>query len=188
MTATTKLLTAEDLARIPSDEPWELWEGELVKVPGAGALASSVAAFVGWSISRFARANRLGRVTGADGAYVFARNPDTVIVPDAAFVRLERLPGGRLPIGYGPEPPDLAVEVVPAPEWAPPGHPNIAAKLVRYRRAGVPLLWCAYLDRNLVAVYLKGKLVAELGEADELDGGDVLPGFRLPVAEIFAEL
>ena len=81
-------------------------------------------------------------------------------------------------------PPDLAVEVIsPSDE---PG--DIARKKDLYRRAGVPLVWWVDPKRRMVAVYRDGELLAELGEGDELDGGDVLPGFRLPVAEIFAEV
>ena len=80
-------------------------------------------------------------------------------------------------------PPDLAVEMI-----SPTDEPaEIAKKQELYRRAAVPLVWWVYPDRRTVGVYQHGQLVAELGEGDDLDGGDVLPGFRLPVAEIFAE-
>jgi Uma2 family endonuclease len=60
---------------------------------------------------------------------------------------------------------------------------NIAKKRELYRRAGVPLVWWVDPERRTVAVDRHGELAAELGETDELDGGDVLPGFRLRVAE-----
>ena len=183
MTATTRLFTAEDLGDMESDEPWELWEGELQKVPGAGGEASALAHWIGVSISTFVRPRRLGMVTGADGTYILARDPDTVLVPDAAFVRRDRLPGGVRPQRFIPVPPDLVVEV--RSPWDKPS--DIAKKLELYRRAGVALVWWVDPARRTVAVYRDGQLVAELGEGDELDGGDVLPGFRLPVAEIFAE-
>jgi Uma2 family endonuclease len=56
-----------------------------------------------------------------------------------------------------------------------------------YRRAGVPLVWWIYPERRAVVVFRAGQQAAELGKGDELDGGEVLPGFRLLVAEIFAE-
>ena len=183
MSAATKLYTAEDLAKMPTDEPWELWEGELRKVPGAGFEASELAHWIGALISLFVRPRGLGLVTGADGTYILLRDPQTVVVPDCAFVRRERLPGRVQRKEYAPMPPDLAVEVV-----SPTDEPgDIARKQELYRRAGVPLVWWVYPDRRSVAVYRDGQLVAELGEGDELDGADVLPGFRLPVAEIFAE-
>jgi Uma2 family endonuclease len=180
--ATTRLLTAEDLARMPTDEPWELWEGELRKVPGAGGVASGLAHWIGVLLSLFVRPRNLGWVTGADGTYIILRDPQTILVPDAAFVRWDRLPGRVVPAGYIPVPPDLAVEVIsPSDE---PG--DIVKKRELYRKAGVPLVWWVDPKRRTVAVYRQGQLVAELGEADELDGEDILSGFRLPVAEIFA--
>jgi Uma2 family endonuclease len=122
-------------------------------------------------------------VTGADGTYIVLDKPQTVLVPDAAFVRRGRLPGLVRPKIYIPVPPDLAVEVrSPSDE---PGE--LAKKLSLYRRAGVPLVWWVDPALRTVAVYRDGELVAELGEGDELDGGDIFPGFRLPVSEIFAE-
>lgn len=182
MTATTQLYTAEDLWQMPTDQPWELWEGELKKVPGAGAEASSIAGTIFALLFPHVRTANLGMLTTADGTYILARDPDTVLVPDVAFVRWERLPGRTRPRGYAPVPPDLAIEV-----RSPSDRPkDIADKLEHYRRAGVPLVWWVDPARRTVAVYRDGQLAAELGEGDELDGGDVLPGLRLPVAEIFA--
>ena len=180
--ATTKLYTAEDLWRMPTDEPWELWEGELREVPGAGIEASNIAGVIFALLLPTVRAGNLGVLTTPDGTYILARDPDTVLVPDVAFVRWDRLPGGVRPKGFSPVPPDLAVEVrSPSDE---PGE--IAKKLEHYRRARVPLVWWVDPARRTVAVYHDGRLVAELGEGDEIDGGEVLPGLRFAVAEIFA--
>ena len=183
MATTTKLLTAEDLMRMPTDEPWELWEGVLRKVPGAGGVASGLASWIAALLSYFVRPRNLGWVTGADGTYIILSDPQTIVVPDAAFVRWDRLPGRVVPEGYIPVPPDLAVEVI-----SPSDEPRkMAEKRELYRKAGVPLVWWVDPKRRTVAVYRQGSLVAELGEGDALDGEDVLPGLRLPVAELFAE-
>jgi Uma2 family endonuclease len=183
MATTAELYTADDLRRMPTDEPWEIWEGKLRKVPGAGGDASDLAHWIGVLISLFVRPRRLGMVTGADGTYLVAHDPQTVIVPDAAFVRWERLPGRARPKGYIPVPPDLAVEV-----RSPTDEPgDIAKKQERYRAAGVPLVWWVDPERRTVQVFEGGVLTGEFGEGGVLDGGEVLPGFRLPVAEIFAD-
>ena len=180
MSATTRLYSAGELARMPGDEPWELWEGELREVPSAGGRASVLAHWIGVLVSLFVGPRRLGLVTGADGSYIVLRDPDTVLVPDVAFVRWDCLPGRIVPVGYFPVPPDLAIEVrSPSDE---PGE--IAKKLNLYQRAGVPLVWWVESDRRTVMVHRLGEPAVELGKADDLDGGDVLPGFRLPVAEI----
>ena len=87
MTATTKLYTVDDLWQMEIDEPWELWEGELRKVPGAGGEASGIAVVIAALLFPIVRASNLGMLTGADGTYVLGRDPDTVLVPDVAFVR-----------------------------------------------------------------------------------------------------
>ncbi len=182
MGVATRRYTAADLAKMPGDEPWELWEGELRKVPGAGGTASRLAHRIGVRLSNFVEPRDLGCVTGADGTYIILDTPQTVVVPDLSFIRWDRLPGRDVPDGYIPVPPDLAVEVV-----SPSDEPRaVSKKQDLYRRAGVPLVWWVYPNRRAVAVFLHGELIGELGEGDELDGGDVLPGFRLPVAEIFA--
>ena len=183
MATTTTLYTADDLWRMPGDEPWELWNGELRKEPSAGGTASVLAQWIGALLVMWVRPRRLGAVTGADGSYILTRDPDTVVVPDVAFVRWERLPGRRIPDGYIPVPPDLAVEVI-----SPPDRPGeISRKQAIYRRAEVPLVWWVDPRKRTVAVQRAGQAVEELGEAAELDGGEVLPGFRVAVAEIFSE-
>ena len=183
MATTVKLYTGEDLAAMPGDEPWELWEGALRKVPGSGLEASEIAGVVIAFLLPFVRSRKLGVVSTSDGTYYLARNPDTIVVPDVAFVRWEHLPDRTRPKGFCPVPPDLAVEVV-SPSDTPR---DVAGKVELYRRAGVPLVWWIYPERRAVIVFRAGQQVAELGEGDELDGGEVLPGFRLLVAEIFAE-
>jgi Uma2 family endonuclease len=182
MATTAQLYTAEDLMRMPTDEPWELWDGELMQVPGAGFDASDLAQWIGMLIGLYVRPRRLGRVTGADGTYILIPAPQTVVVPDVAFVRWDRLPERGERQGYFPVPPDLAVEVV-----SPTDEPgDIARKQDLYRRAGVPLVWWVYPTRRSVVVFRDGQPVAEVGEDGELDGDPVLPGFRLSVFEIFA--
>ncbi len=182
MTVATKLYTADDLWEMPTDQPWELWEGELKKVPGAGGRASWRAGLIFSLLLPVVRANKLGMLTTADGTYVVARDPYTVLVPDVAFVRWDRLPEGEEPEKYVPVAPDLVVEV-----RSPTDRPGeMAQKRELYRRAGVPLIWWVDSRRRIVSVYRDGELVAELSEADELDGEEILPGFRLSVAEIFA--
>ncbi len=184
MATTAKLYTADDLWHMPGDEPWELWEGELRKVPGAAEEASAIAHWIGVLISLFVQPRRLGVVTGADGTYVLARDPDTVVVPDVAFRRWSQTSDRTLSRRYAHGAPDLAVEVVSPTDRSG----DIARKQAIYRRAGVPLVWWVYPDRRIVAVYQEGGLFREVGEGDELDGGEVLPGFRLAVPEIFAQL
>ena len=183
MAASTRLLTADDLWRMPTDEPWELRDGELLAIPGAGGAASALAGWISVLVGTFVRPRRLGMVTGADGTYILRHDPYTVVIPDVAFVSWDRLPGRVPPTWYIPVPPDFAVEIRSLSDKPR----RIAKKLGLYRQAGVPLVWWVDPARRTVAVYREGHLAAELGEGDVLAGEDVLPGFRVPVAEIFAE-
>jgi Uma2 family endonuclease len=181
MVTRARLYTAEDLAEMPTDEPWELWEGELRKVPGAGLEASGLAHWIGVLITLFVRPRNLGFVSGSDGTFILRRDPDVVVVPDVAFTRWEHLPGRRPPASYLRGRPDLAVEVKSPSDR----RRDIEEKLGHYRNAGVPLVWWVFPEDRRVEVYRLGELVATLGEGDVLDGENVLPGFTLPVSEIF---
>jgi Uma2 family endonuclease len=178
---TTKLYTAEELAAMRTDEPWELWNGELRKVPGAGLEASALAGWIGVLITLFVKPRNLGLVTFADGTFIFRRNPDVVVVPDVAFTKWETLPDGKPTRSHFSGHPDLAVEVKSPTDR----RRDIEEKLGHYRDAGVPLVWWVYPDERLVEVYRLGVLVATLREGDILDGENVLPGFTLPVSDIF---
>lgn len=180
MALTTRTYTADDLWQMPGDEPWEIWNGELRRVPSAGGEASNIALVIGAILLTFAR--RLGLVTGADGTYILTRDRRTTVVPDVAFVRWDRLPDHQRPKRYIPVPPDLAVEV-----QSPTDEPGeMAAKRDLYARAGVPLLWWVNPATRTVTVYRHGSPPVVLTETDDLNGADVLPGLTIPVAEIFA--
>ena len=179
----TRFYTADDLWHMPGDEPWELWDGELKRVPSAGGEASGIAAQIIISIGIYLRATNLGHITGADGSYVLFRDDgrDTVVVPDVAFVRWDRLPDRKPPRAYIPVPPDLAVEV-----QSPSDEPgDMAAKRALYARAGVPLLWWVDPAARTVTVHRPGHDPRTLAESDTLDGADLLPGLAIPVAALF---
>ena len=182
MVLTTRTYTAEDLWRMPGDEPWELWDGELRTVPGSGEAATRVALRIGARLLAYEDRTGLGVATGSDGSYVLFPNERTVVVPDAAFVRHDRLPPARSTTRYLPVPPDLAVEV-----QSPTDEPaDMAAKRALYARAGVPLLWWVDPAARTVTVHRPGHAPVVLGETDVLAGEDVLPGLRIPVSEVFA--
>jgi Uma2 family endonuclease len=77
--------------------------------------------------------------------------------------------------------PDLAVEVV-----SPNDEPaDVAAKVTFYVAHGVLLVWVVYPRSPRVIVHQPGQEPRTLGIADTLGGGEILPGFHLPVASIF---
>ena len=122
----------------------------------------------------------LGTVLGAETGFTLSRDPDTVRVPDIAFIRRDRLPV-ELPEGYWPAAPDLAVEVV---------SPNdtireVDEKAKAWLAAGTMMVWVVNPAWHTVTVYRSATDIKTLTEDDELTGDDVLPGFRCRIAEIF---
>lgn len=182
-------LTVDDLACLVDDGwQYELVDGRLVRMPLSGGEASNIAAIMLGALITYVRAQHLGRVTGADGGFDFSAlgQPDTELGPDVAFVRTERVPARTSP-AYArawPVAPDLVVEVVSPSQF----RPEMAAKAQRYLAAGVRLIWVIWPRYQQVDIWLQGDAApsATLAVADTLDGLDVVPGFRFPVAELFA--
>lgn len=180
--ATTKHLTAEDLFEITEPGRYDLIRGELIALEPASEEHGSIASnFVG-HLWPHVRSQRLGRVYTAETGFILSRDPDTTLVPDVAFVRTERLPSEGLRTTFFDGPPDLAVEVVSPSERTTQTH----QKVMEYLQAGTQLVWVIDPPRRTVTVYHSDHSARILRIDDELDGGAVLPGFHIKVAEIFA--
>ena len=105
-----------------------------------------------------------------------------MVSPDVAVVRTDRLAPGRDRRGYLKVAPDSTVEIV-----SPSDYPALVErKVAKYLAAGIPLLWVVYPSTRRVRVLGAGRGEQEFGVGDILDASDVIPGFRLPVADIFA--
>ena len=175
-------LTADDLLRMPDSKLYELIRGVLVPRPLSSFESSVVGATIAGELWRFVHDRGLGGVTGADGGYQLEHDPDTVRVMDAAFVRADRLPPAEEWDRFLELAPDLAVEVVSPYDTETYMH----GKLCAYFDAGVPLIWIVFPTTRTVTVWRPDRTGRLLDDTATLDGGDVLPGFRLPVVEIFA--
>ena len=148
-------------------------------MPPLAGEQSEIACEIGRHLGNHAAPRRLGQVYVAAG-FVLARDPETVVAPHVAFVRAERLPTASERRGL-PFPPDLAVEVV-AEDDRPAA---VAALVARYLAAGVRLVWVVAPRERTVAVHAVGRPPLTFCEGGALDGGEVLPELRLPVADIF---
>src|SRR5215207_7816780 len=112
MTIQAPLLTADDLLRLPDDgQRHELVQGELRTMAPTGAEHTVITSELHWWLAQYVRAQYLGQITAAEGGFRIATNPDTVLAPDVAFIRRERLITPPPP-GYWPFAPDLAAEVL----------------------------------------------------------------------------
>ncbi|HET8521981.1 MAG TPA: Uma2 family endonuclease [Thermomicrobiales bacterium] len=182
MATTTKLLTADDLEQMgAAGEELELYYGVPHERGEMSGRHGEVGAAILFAVGTLTFDQDLGRLYTSDTQFVLSQNPDVIVKPDVAFVRSERLPSEQERMGIMRLAPDLAVEVVSPTDR----YVAVLAKMDLYREAGVPLVWLAEPQQRTVTVYSSGSEPRILTEADTLDGGDVLPGFRLPVAQIF---
>ena len=178
----TSPMTAEELLDLPDDGlRHELVLGELRTMTPAGFEHGRVAMRMGSRIEAFVDAHGLGVVLGAETGFTLARDPDTVRAPDAAFVRTDRVPAPGDRAGFAALAPDLVVEVVSPSDRAI----EVSEKALMWADAGVRLVWIVDQRTRTVTVYRPDGAVSLLRGASELDGEDVLPGFRLPLADLF---
>lgn len=175
-------LTAEEVLDLPDDERGELVRGELVRESPPSYDHGSVAGNLLFHLRRFVEGRRLGRVVGEAG-FVVERGPDTVRGPDVSFVSAERDAVHRGRRGYFEGAPDLAVEVLS------PGNTRreMSAKIREYFAAGGRRIWIVDPAGRTVTVHAPGEVPRVVTTADRLDGGDLLPGFSLPVRKIFED-
>jgi Uma2 family endonuclease len=104
-----------------------------------------------------------------------------VRAPDVAFIARSRLPADGIPTGYWPFPPDLAVEIVSPTDRAD----AVQDKALDYLRCGVRAVWVVHPRSLSVTVFRSTTELRLLTVGDELDGGDVVPGFRMTVRDLF---
>lgn len=158
---------------------YELVDGVLVE-KAMGYYESRVAVVLARFIEAFLETHDLGIVLGADGTLRLA--PGLVRAPDVSFIAWERFPGRVLPSDPIPDlVPDLAVEVLS--EGNTPGEMD--RKLREYFEAGCRLVWYVDAVRREVRAYTSPDASVPRGEAEALEGGDVLPGFSLSMRTLF---
>jgi Uma2 family endonuclease len=183
--------TAEDLWELShrpeyADLRLELSEGRLIVMSPAGWKHGGIALWLGHKVFEHVDANGLGMVTAAETGFILYKNPngkDTVRAPDVGFIAAARMPDklDELPDQYVPFAPDLAIEVI-----SPNDEPKeVEQKIAEYLQYGTRLVWAVYSDEREVKEHAPGQEPRTLKVGDTLDGGDVLPGFRLAVKDIF---
>jgi Uma2 family endonuclease len=175
-------MTAAELLKLPRNgKRYELIRGELRTMAPAGGEHGVLGMNLAGPLFQHVRANQLGVVLLAETGFQITTDPDTVRAPDIAFVRREHIPATGIPKAYWPGAPDLAVEVVSPDDTVY----EVDDKVLDWQQAGAALVWVVNPRRRTVTVYRSLTDVSVLTENDELDGGTVVPGFRLRVGEIF---
>jgi Uma2 family endonuclease len=175
--------TEEDVLEIQARENrlCELVDGVLVEKT-MGWLEAYLALEIGAVLRNHVRPLRIGVVVGADGMYRL--NPGLIRIPDVSFLSVARVPNRRLPNQpICPLIPNLAVEVLSESNT----RKEMAEKLADYFGCGVELVWYVDPKRKTVRVFTAPDASRLLRESHTLDGGDVLPGFALPLRDLFAD-
>lgn len=175
-------VTAAELLAMPDDGLLrELVDGEVWVTPPPGEEHGVVAARMLVRLGSHVFANDLGIVHAAETGFRISENPDTVLAPDAAFVSRERVARAAIATGYRAGAPDLVVEVAsPSDSFA-----DVEAKVARWLAAGCRMVIVVNPARRAATVYRSRDDIVLLTENDVLDGGDVVPGWRLPLSDLF---
>ncbi len=162
----------------------ELIRGEVREMPPPGAEHGAVTLNIQAPLYNFVREHQLGRVFAAETGFLIERDPDTVRAPDCAFVRAERLAGG-VPKKYCPFAPDLAVETE-LPDDSPDDRPRrLEDKVKQWLDCGARLVWVIDPARRTVTVHSPNGEPRTLRDQDLLGGEDVVPGFRMAIADLW---
>lgn len=161
---------------------FELINGELTHMSPAGYGHDKIAFKIAFRIGQFVEPRKLGDVVGSSAG--FRLDKANVLSPDAGYVSRERRIQSNTPEeGFFRGVPDLAVEVISPSER----KTRIRTKIRKYFARGTRLVWLVYPRRREVEVYTSPDTMSLVAGDDTLDGGDVLPGFRLPLADIFED-
>lgn len=183
-------LTAREYAQLPDESGWttELFRGQVVRMPNIRDprhdwIASNLHGYV-WT---HAMRHKLGRCTleqvGFDAALP-GEDDDTTRAPDVSFSSFERIAEQQRAVAagdYGPAP-DMAAEVVSPSQ----SRPDMVERAQRWLGAGARLVWIVWPDSQSVDVWTPDTPMQTIGPRGVLDGLDVLPGFTLPLSDLFA--
>ncbi len=179
-----KKMSAAEFARQYADgeRRAELIHGEVEEMSPATPLHGMQVIRITLPVARFVEEHALGEVFGAETGFTL-RHPDgteSVLAPDLAFIAAERLPA-ELPHEFWSIAPDLVVEVLSPSE----SRHRVQQKTALWLQAGVRLVWNIDAATQTVTVHRADGSTQVLRPGDTLSGEQVLPGFELPVGEIF---
>jgi Uma2 family endonuclease len=180
-TAST-LTTADELLRMQNDSlRRELIRGELRVMAPGGFEHGRRAARIARLLDVHASQTGTGVAIGAETGFVLSRDPDTVRAPDAAFISRERFEAVGNTAKYWPGAPDFAVEVV-SPEDT---SRYVREKALEWIAAGCVAVLVLDSSKRTATVYRAGGEAHVHGVDETLDLHDAVPGFSVPVAELF---
>ncbi len=182
-----KTYIIREFEALPDDgKRYELVSGKLVEkdfagedMPGANERHCRVASRLHIHLETYVLQHKLGEIYGSDARYATVPNTDTVRLPDVSFVQTSRVTKNVYTMSFAP---DLAVEVVsPSNSFT-----EIETKVLEYHNAGAKLVWVIELELKKAYIYRYGSNQRQtLDLSDDLDGENIIPGFKLPVKTLF---
>ena len=182
MTTKTKM-TAEQLQQMSDDGfRCELLRGELHQMAPAVRERGKIALRFGSGLPQFVALHELGETFSAETGFVLSHDPDTVRAPDASFLRQQRVEETGPASGYTIGPPDLAVEGISPND----SYNYVHDKVIECLEAGTRMVAVVNPRRQTVTVYRSLTDIALLTGDDTLEGGGIVPGWQLPVGDLFA--
>jgi Uma2 family endonuclease len=181
MAVEPRLMTAEELRALPDDGMrHELIDGVLRTMVPPGDEHGRAASAIHVHLGQYVLDNPTVELRAAETGFLLQRDPDRVRAPDVAVILRERLPSEGFVSGYFVGAPDLAVEVVSPSDTAA----EVLEKVADWLAAGARLVWVAYPVGPRLFVHAADGSVKLLGPDDQVDGGDVLPHFRMRVVDL----
>jgi Uma2 family endonuclease len=168
---------------LPDDMLYEVVDGKIVEKI-VGVHEAEIATLLIEFLAPFARLHRLGRVFG-ETIFRIDQSKNLQRRPDVAFVSHARWPAQRRApkVAVWDMVPDLAIEVVSPSNTAD----HVQEKIHEYFKAGVSRVWVVYPRQQEVYVYASATQVQIVPLGQDLDGGDLVPGFRLPLTALFED-
>ena len=149
----------------------------------AGELHGALATNLILALGSYVKTHQLGRIYPADTTYILSEDEPGVQLmrlPDVSFVAASRVKTENRQTYYQLAP-DLAIEIISPSERAV----EIRVKLRDYLQSGVQQVWHIYPETQEVIVYMPAGAVRTYDLGQAIPGGDMLPGFELPVADVF---
>ena len=182
--APPRLITAVELLameRVPGKR-YELIRGVIKEQDvTTGDPHTATVYFSTFRLGLYVEANGYGDVRTGEPGYLLRRNPDTVRAPDIAWIAPGRIPPGTA--GYPELTPDLCIEV------ASPSNARadrlLSDKAQMWLSHGAREVWVLNPEDTTLTRYRPNTPPAILSQDDTLDGGDLLPGFSIPVWQLF---
>jgi Uma2 family endonuclease len=184
MTTRTRLITADEFLVWP-DEPGfrhELIRGEVVTMPLQGGRHGRIAGKILRRVGDYVKAAHLGETYAAETGFLVERDPDAVRGADVSFVTSQRLALITNEEQHIPFAPDLAVEVRSPSDR----DDEVDEKVQLWLAAGSQVVWTVDPDARIVVIHRRRAEPVVVREDEEIDAGEVIPGFRCRVADFFA--